>query len=566
VALLSLVLIAGTLLAYANSLPAAFVLDDRDIILWDKHLGDFSSLSRILRGVKYGPTDGRPLTSLSFNVNSLVAKQSPAGYRAVNILIHVTAGLVLFALLRRVLLTQGGITEQTGNVTTTAFAISLLWLLHPMQTESVTYVSQRAESLMGLLFLATVYCAVRGFQAADPLPWSRWATVACTLSVLSKEVGVVAPVVVLLYDRLLVSQGWRRALKEHWRLYVGLAFSWLVAVLLQLTAPRGYGVGLSNPQLSPWGNLQHQFVGVTKYLTLVFWPSPLVFDYGFPPPAPSLPRSVAAAALLGALMAASVLAARRWPLVALAGISFFLILAPSSSVIAMLTEVLAEHRMYLPLACVVALVVGGAVALVRAGERRGALGAQSPVRLAGWVSLVAVAGTLGFLTWQRNVVYRSELSLWHDTAAKVPDNPRAQNNLGMALLEAGRTSEALARFREAVALSPGYFEANGNTSVALERLGQFPEALVYISRAVELNPESGPAHEGLVRLLIRLNRWNEALAAARVYVERLPETQRSNQLYGSLLSRMGRGKEALPYFERAKELGSDGMSGDTRLP
>jgi tetratricopeptide (TPR) repeat protein len=265
-------------------------------------------------------------------------------------------------------------------------------------------------------------------------------------------------------------------------------------------------------------------------------------------------------------VAASVLAARRWPLAGLAGISFFLVLAPSSSVIPILTEVLAEHRMYLPLACVVALVVGGAVAWFRTGERRRVLAAHGPVTLAGWVSLLAVAGILGYLTWQRNIVYRTELSLWHDTAAKVPDNPRAQNNLGMALLEVGRTPEALARFRKAVTLRPGYFEAHGNTALALERLGQFPEALVYMRRAVELNPESGPANEGLVRLLVRLTRWNEALAAAGVYVERLPEAQRSNYLYGSLLSRMGRAKEALPYLQRAKELGSDGTGGDSPLP
>lgn len=566
VALLSLVLAAATLIAYANSLQSAFVHDDRDTVVWDRHLGEFSSLTRVLLGVRGGPTGGRPLTSLTFHLNALIAGKKPAAYRAANILIHLGAGLVLFALLCRVLAAGGGVTRRTGDVTATAFAVSLLWLLHPMQSESVTYVSQRAESLMALLFFVTVYCAIRGFRAADPLPWFRGAAVACTLSVLSKEVGVVAPVVVLLYDRLLVSRGWRRALKEHWRLYAGLAFSWLVAGLLQLTAPRGYSVGLSNPHLSPWAYLQRQFVGVTTYLTLVFWPSPLVFDYGFPPPAPSVPRSVAAAVLLAALVGASILAARRWPLAGLAGISFFLILAPSSSVIPILTEVLAEHRMYLPLACVVALVVGGAVALIRASERRGVLAAQSPVRLAGWALLFAVAGTLGFLTWQRNIVYRSELSLWQDTAAKVPDNPRAQNNLGMALLEVGRTAEALARFREAVVLRPGYFEANGNTALALERLGEFSEALVYMSRAVEINPESGPAHESLVRLLIRLNRWNEALAAARAYVERLPESQRSNHLYGSLLSRMGRAKEALPYLQRAKELGSDGTAGDARLP
>jgi hypothetical protein len=187
--LLSLVLVAATLVAYANGLQSAFVYDDRDTVIWDRHLGDFSSLTRVLLGVRGGPTGGRPLTSLTFHLNALIAGKKPAGYRAVNILIHLGAGLVLCALLRRVLAAGRGVTGQTGDAAATAFAVSLLWLLHPMQTESVTYVSQRAESLMGLLFLVTVYCAVRGFQAADPAPWFRGATVACTLSVLSRSVS-----------------------------------------------------------------------------------------------------------------------------------------------------------------------------------------------------------------------------------------------------------------------------------------------------------------------------------------------------------------------------------------
>jgi tetratricopeptide (TPR) repeat protein len=386
------------------------------------------------------------------------------------------------------------------------------------------------------------------------------------LSVLSKEVGVVAPLIILTYDSLLVSRTPVRALARHRRLYAGLALCWVVAGVLQLAAPRGYSVSLSSTDVTPWTYFQRQVVALPTYLQLVFWPSPLVFDYGLPPPLPSVPQLAAGASLLVALIALSIWALRRRSLAGFAGVSFFLILAPTSTVIPILTEVVAEHRMYLPLACVLGLAIGGARAVAREAKERGYSVGASPARLMGWALLCAAALTLGSLTWERNRVYRSELSLWQDTVAKVPDNPRALNNLGWALLRGGRSQEALVRFESAVSLRPGYFEANGGTALALEHLGRVGEAVRYMRRAVEINPESGPANESLVHLLVRLNRWNEALAAARSYVKHSPKVARSNYLYGSLLSRMGRAKEALPYLQRAKELGSDGTGGDTRLP
>jgi tetratricopeptide (TPR) repeat protein len=563
--LLSLALVAATFAAYANSLSSAFQFDDIAIIVENQQLGKFWPPAPVLLGVRGAPTGGRPLTSLSFHVNALAAGRSPAGYRAVNILIHVAAGLVLFSLLRRILGTPATRADSSSGAISMAFVVSLLWLVHPLQTESVTYVSQRAESLMGLFFLAAFYFAVRGFEEDQPERWFRYAAVASTLSVLSKEVGVVAPLVILVYDSLLVSQTVRGALARHRSLYTALAFSWVVAGVLQLTAPRGYSVSLSSPDLAPWGYFQRQIVALPEYLKLVFWPSPLVFDYGFPR-SPSTLDLIMKTLLLVVLAAGSVWALRRWPLTGFAGVAFFLILAPTSTVVPILTEVVAEHRMYLPLVCVLALVVGGGLEVARAASRRGFPLATPAARVVGWSLLSTAALGLGFLTLQRNQVYRSELALWQDTAAKVPDNPRALNNLGWALLRAGKTEEALARFGKAVSLRPGYFEANGGTALALQNLGRVAEALPYMRRAVEIDPKSGPANESLVRLLIRLNRWNEALAAARAYVERSPDAQRSNYLYGSLLSRMGRAIEALPYLQRARDLGSHGKAGAIPLP
>jgi tetratricopeptide (TPR) repeat protein len=563
VALLSLALVVATIVVYADSLPAAFTFDDVSVIVENPHLGKFWPLTPVLLGVRGAPTGGRPFTSLSFNLNALIVGRRPAGYRAVNIVIHVAAGLVLFALLRSILRGGPKPAHLSNGAIPVAFAVSLLWLVHPIQTESVTYVSQRAESLMGLFFLIALYCAVRGFQEHEPERWFRCAAVASALSVLSKEVGVIAPLVILAYDSLFVSRSLRRALGRHRLLYSGLAFSWVAAGALQLTAPRGYSVSLSNADVTPWGYLQHQFVALPGYLKLVFWPSPLVFDYGYPPPAPPLAHQVLGASLLILLVAATVWALRRWPLAGLSGTAFFLILAPTSTVIPIVTEVVAEHRMYLPLACVLGVVVGGTRGVVRATNLRGLNLSPAIARFLGWFLLFAAALGLGWLTWQRNAVYRSELSLWQDTVAKAPDNPRALNNLGWALLRAGNNEEALVRLQKAVSLRPSYFDANGGTALALERLGRVAEAVPYMRRAVEINPGSAPAHESLVHLLVRLNRWNEALAAAKAYVERLPDAQRSNYLYGSLLARAGRAKEALPYLQRANELASRNTAGAT---
>ncbi|HVN75260.1 MAG TPA: hypothetical protein VMT19_03015, partial [Thermoanaerobaculaceae bacterium] len=300
VLLLSLVLVAATVAAYSNSLSGAFVLDDRDTILNDPHLGKFDSFRAVLLGVRGGPTGGRPLASLSFHLNALIAGRTPTGYHLVNLAIHALAGLALFGCLRRIL------AGRAGGGAGAPFAVSLLWVLHPLQTEAVTYISQRAESLMGLFLLLAFYAALRGFDSARPEPWFRLAALASLMSVLAKEVGVVAPVLIFLYDGLFVSGTPRSAWRRHRGLYAGLALTWAAAGLLQLTSPRGYSVSLTSAALSPLGYLRRQLVGILVYLKLVVWPSPLVFDYGYPPPAPGVGATVAGAAALACLAAASV--------------------------------------------------------------------------------------------------------------------------------------------------------------------------------------------------------------------------------------------------------------------
>ncbi|HVN32528.1 MAG TPA: tetratricopeptide repeat protein [Thermoanaerobaculaceae bacterium] len=555
---------------YWSSLHAPFVFDDRSAILENPTILRLWPLSTALSPPGGGsPVQGRPLVNLSLAVNYALGGTDVFGYRLFNLGVHVLAALTLLAVLRLTLADSEVSRNVAGSALGLSFVIAVIWTVHPLLSEAVISVSQRAEAMAGLFCLLTLYFTIRGANADHPSRWYGLAITACALGVASKEVMAVAPLVVLAYDAIFLSGSVRKALRRRRGLYLGLALTWLLLGYLVAIHgfARGQAAGFVGP-FTPWQYARTQCWAILHYLRLAFFPHPLVLDYGY-----WIARSVGevlpGAVTVVTLLAGTVVALARVPWLGFLGVWFFAILSPSSSIVPLATQTVAEKRMYLPLVAVItAVVIGVHLGLERVRRLSVCQGEHSRTVLR-WVpiGLAAIAAcALGFATHVRTLDYRDAVSIWRDTTVKMPRNARAQNNLGTALLEVGRVNEALACFRVAVSLSPGYFEANGNTAVALERLGQFPEALGYMRRAVILDPMNGEAQEGLVRILVRMNRWDEALAAARAYVEKSPEAERSNYLYGSLLSRMGRAREALPYLQRARELGGRSTADGTHLP
>jgi len=311
-------------------------------------------------------------------------------YHAVNLAIHLLAALTLFGLLRRTLARMGGAgsagqgrptpppdthlpapgpsagalaaagdAARQSDAAALAFAIALLWALHPLQTEAVTYVVQRAESLAGLFFLLTLYGFVRAVESGKPPRARHWflaSIVTCLLGMASKEVMVSAPLIVLLYDRTFVAGSFAEACRRRGRYYAGLAATWLLLAWLVLgTAGRGGTAGLGTPV--PWSAYAlTQGQAIVRYLQLAAWPHPLVFDYGT-----SVVRSWVEAwwqttAVL-ALLGLAIWALFKKPRTGFLAAAFFVILAPTSSVVPVATQTMAEHRMYLPLVSVITLLI-----------------------------------------------------------------------------------------------------------------------------------------------------------------------------------------------------------------
>lgn len=481
--LLLLALAAATVVVYSNSLSGALVFDDIPAIVENPHIRSLWPLSQALKAPADTTVSGRPVASLSLAISR--AFGDPAGdglraFHATNVAIHILAGLALFGVLRRTLERPAFANDARRAATGIAAAAALLWLVHPLQTASVTYVVQRTEALMGLFFLLTLYCAIRA-HGPQRRAWGAAAVVACALGMGSKEVMIGAPLMVVAWDWCFAGRRedpfgpvWR----GRWPLYAGLACTWLVLAASVASTSRAAAAGFGFEGWPWWRYLATQAGVILHYVRLALLPRPLVLDYGWPA-APSVASQAPQILVLAALAVATMAGLARRAPAAFAGAWFFVILAPTSSVLPIVTEIAAEHRMYLPLAAIVTLVVFGGWS---AGRRAGL------PRAAGLAAVGAAAIALGAATYARNQDFASEERIWQDTVAKRPANPRARLNYGVVLFESGRAAEAEPQLRSAVALDDTEEDAHLALGAVLCSTGRCAEGLPHFERAAALDP------------------------------------------------------------------------------
>ena len=500
-----LIVLAGGLLAFAGSLNGTFHLDDVHSIVENPSIREIGAPSRFLNPPPQGLTvSGRPVLNASFAVDYAIAGLDPRQFHRTNLVIHLAAALVLLGLVRRGLGAATGQTSPDTRTTMLAGGIALLWAVHPLQTESVTYLVQRAESLAGLLFLLTLYSSIRAFERGHSIGWQAVACLACALGAGTKEVVVTAPLVVLLLDRAFFSSSWSRIWRTRrgFLLALGLSVGPGLAAALA-TGGRGGTAGLASG-VDPFLYALTQAWAIPRYLGLVFWPAPLVFDYGTQVVS-SLREVAPQGAVMVVLLAGTAWAVLVRPRLGFLPAAFFVVLAPSSSFLPVATQTVAEHRMYLPLATIVTGVVlaaaWGASRLVRRFDRSRAPAVATFLVLT-FLALAAIA--LGVTTAARNRLYASEMGLWQDTVEKRPNNPRAYNGRGLARLEANLCEQALDDFDLALRIDPAFCLSINNRGLALVCMHRPVEALREFDRALRLDPRFGTAYHNRARCRLLL--------------------------------------------------------------
>lgn len=489
--------IAATLVvAYAGTMGVPLLLDDVRSITDNPSIRSLWDLRRVFTPPAEALTAGRPVTNFTFAICYALSGVEPWSYHLVNLAIHVLASLTLFGVVRRTLLTPKLEPRWGKSAVWLAGSIALLWGVHPLQTETVTYVSQRAESLMALFYLLTLYGFIRGVEGRKGL-WHSLAVVACLLGALSKEVIVTAPLMVWLYDRTFVAGSFRAALRERKIFYSALASTWIVIGWLLLDVNRrgvGFGIGVSSFHYA-----LTQCRAVTLYLGLSLWPHPLIFDRGTPV-ITAVGEALPYALVLAGLVATSVWTWVRNPALGFAPAWFFVLLAPASSIVPVNGSTIAENRVYLPLAAVVVLVVLAAHRCFSS-------------RVAGTIcAILALVATVA--TVSRNRDFQSGVRIWADTVAKAPNNPRAHYNLALLLAaEPNQQRDAMSQYAEALRLKPDYAMAHNNFAALVATIpNREQEALKHFVEALRLNPEFAEAHCNLASLLAAMpGRQQEAL-------------------------------------------------------
>jgi tetratricopeptide (TPR) repeat protein len=457
---------------YGFTLHGPFVFDD---------VGDIVSAPWVHR---LWPPDWlghsrRPLVALSWALNWAWTGERPWSFRLVNIVVHAANAALLWGCVRAALRTvPAAEADPAPRDEVLATAASTLWAVHPLHTTAVTYIVHRYESAAALFMLATLAAWQSATVSPRPRRWVALAALCAVLAVLSKEIGVVGPALLVGYDLAFArASQLDRAARARGLAGVALA-AWSVAARVYVTVPASASQGVT-AGLGRLDYFRSEMPVLVHYLRLTVAPWPLSVDYSDWPISrawrlPELASLLAVGLLFGAAARAFVAGSRRlgW-----LGLVCFAVLAPTSTLIPLARELAAERRMYLPLAALAVLLVLG---LHRVTRGRWAL--------LGACTVVAAAG-LAAVTVHRNRQFETCATLFRHDAAVRPRNGRLQHNLGACLEAQGRTHEAWASFSRALRADPGCCASHQRMYRLAARLGWNDLAMQHITAQLRETPD-----------------------------------------------------------------------------
>ncbi len=559
------VLLAVTALAYAPSLDGGFVLDDDRVVTWNPELR--GSEAMLLPGLAQMLGTGRPLTAVTFAMDLRAASLDPRRFHLTGLLLHLAAVAMAFVFLRS-LLARVGHPRPGGG----ALAATALFALHPIQMESVAYVSQRSEVLSTILYLATLLLldtAVRRWKTWSGLVAWTGGIGTWVLAMGAKAIALSLPGAFVLDQLVLAPSGERGGRPVVRRGLRALLLAAPVAVLVvwsaslqfaQMAATPGGGAGFTATSLSGWQYFLTQLRVQWLYVRLLAWPRGFSIDRPFAA-SRALDPAVAVAGLGVLLVVAFAFwlwfraerADRDAPALRLGafGIFFwFVVLSPTSSVVPVM-DLAVEHRVYLgSLGLFLAAVVAGD-ALLHARLAPGAARITAVV-----VSLTLVLG-LGLSLRARAATWSSSAGIWEEAYALQPGSERIVTNLALAFRRAGNMASAEARFREAWAIvrtPDGIVSVAQNFGGLLIELDRPEEAVAVMDRAIPYAPREPGLRSNRSTALGMLGRNEEAVADARIAAATDPRNPQFRNMLGVALCSIGDWRAALNEFRAAEAL------------
>ncbi len=553
-------LIAATgLVAWWGVWRGSFVFDDQPAIVANTALqtGDVWAAAF---AEPHQPLANRPVTCFSLWLDLAVFGPGPSGPRLTAFVLHVVNAMLLFVTMRRTLLAPafaGRFDAATSRWT--ALAVASIWVAHPLSADTVAYATQRSTLLAALFLQLALLAAIVEGAAPGARQWRGLAFVSMALGMAAKEDFVVAPLLYVLFERAFVFSSWS-AMRPRVRWYGVLASSWLVLASCVALGPSNPTVGFNiRPTITPWEWLLTQAGVVAHYVRLAAWPHPLRGAYGTPILHEPWPAVIPGLFVLS-LLAITLLCWWRRPHLGWLGALFFLLLAPTSTILPTQWEVAAERRMYLPML----FVIVPAVMLGRRG-----LVAIGRSRWAGPGIVVAGIAVLAWRTRERVEVYMDDFSFWtdayekRDRESRTPGEGLILTNYASHLWRLGRHDEAVAVIEESIGCHVSAATAVKQAAALFQR-GKRDQALGMMRGVLAEEPDNADALGTFGVLLVgavtaeRTESQDPRLAdAERVLRRSLALESRRPEYWNSLgfvLQTTERLREAEEAFRRATEL------------
>jgi len=553
-----LLLASVAFLIYVNSLRNAFVFDDYWLILQNPEIQDIGQYPKMFqwdvqrslaRPADRGTTH-RPLRTAFLAVQFRFFGPNPTGYRVVSLLLHVLNGSLVFAIFRKLL----------GRPWPALFT-AMLFVVHPVQTEAVAYISGQRDVLFTAFYLAGFLSFVQ-YRATRQSSWLSAAAIAYVLGLLSKEMAITLPLLCAVYDLVRDLPGRAAAVATPLRKAVWDSFQGMVARDKVLYAGAGavlavglfYFVVVANPShqrtlygggLGPTLNTSARIT--VHYLKQLVFPVTLNADYSYNafPVSTSIsdPRGLLAALLLAGIGYGLVLLLRvdRWA--AFGGLWFFVTLLPISQIIPH-HELLAEHFLYLP-SIGFCLVAGCAV------ERGLALRRFAKPIMAGFAAILLLYSVRTVI---RNRDWKDELTLWTKTVRTAPQSARAHLNLAQAFRSNRRNEEAIEQFRAYSAIRPESPSGEIGMGDTYRLLGSYSDAVAHFTKALELSPDSAAAAVGLAQTYVALGQSDKAAEISNRVVQAQFHDEESYRRLGDAFNAAALHAQAIEAYRKGIEL------------
>ena len=538
------------LLVYSANLEGPFVFDDTVHIPDNPHIRLQSlSLKDMVRAGFESLNKNRPVANISFALNYYFHKYDVMGYHLVNILIHVMTGILLY-FFTKTTLSLPPLRSRYESHGWIAFFTALIWLVHPIQTQSVSYIVQRMNSMAAMFYILSFLLYVRA-RLADEKRKKRVLLAGCILAGIlalgSKEIAATLPFFILLYEWYFFQDLNWTWLKRHLFIFAG------VLVLLAIVAFVYLGASPLERILESYNTRDFtlaqrvltQFRVVIFYISLLIFPYPsrLNLDHHFPVSHSLLDplTTILSIGVVIGLIGVACHMAKRNRVLSFCILWFLGNLLIESSVIGL--ELVFEHRNYLP-SMLVSLM---AVTLAHRHTR---------AKWLGFGVTCAVVMVFSFWAHERNTVWSDDVTLWRDSVNKSPQKARPHYSLAHALERQGRREEAISHNEEALRIKPDYAKAHYNLANALVRQGRLEEAISHYEEALRIRPGFAKANNNLGVALARQGDLKEAIRHFSEALRIKPDFAEARQNLEQGLQRMGKssGRRKAPSYPGNSEV------------